>query len=194
MKSGSDNHNWRGGRSIASNGYMLVRVGVGHPMADVRGYAYAHRIVAAEKIGRMLATVEHVHHVDGDKLNNDPANLEVHASLAEHFVKHRARDVGLRLPGQPNDRVACACGCGAEIERFDGQGRPRRFVSGHNPPRRSTTDAVFAALVAGLTTRREIARVTGKPVGSVASALTKLKARGLAESVAGAWRLVRRAA
>src|SRR4051812_41815968 len=46
-----DNPNWRGGRSIASNGYIIVRVGVGHHLADVRGYAYEHRLVAEQKLG-----------------------------------------------------------------------------------------------------------------------------------------------
>ena len=40
-----NNHNWRGGRVTTQHGYILVRVGVGHPMADCRGYAYEHRIV-----------------------------------------------------------------------------------------------------------------------------------------------------
>ena len=35
------NSNWRGGRSLASNGYILLRVGIKHPLADVRGYAIA---------------------------------------------------------------------------------------------------------------------------------------------------------
>lgn len=43
---------WKGGRSIASNGYVLVRVGKKHHLADVRGYAYEHRIVAEQKLGR----------------------------------------------------------------------------------------------------------------------------------------------
>lgn len=46
IRRGANNHMWRGGRSVASNGYMLVRVGVDHPLADVRGYAYEHRIGA----------------------------------------------------------------------------------------------------------------------------------------------------
>jgi hypothetical protein len=37
---GPRNPNWRGGRSLASNGYVLIRVGVGPHLADVRGYAY----------------------------------------------------------------------------------------------------------------------------------------------------------
>jgi hypothetical protein len=34
-----NNSNWKGGRLIASNGYVLVRVGIGHHLADVRGAA-----------------------------------------------------------------------------------------------------------------------------------------------------------
>lgn len=64
---GAKNGIWKGGRSVASNGYVLVRVGVEHHLADVRGYAYEHRLVAEEKIGRRLRDDEHVHHVDGDK-------------------------------------------------------------------------------------------------------------------------------
>jgi len=36
-----------------------------------------------------------------------------------------------RSSGRGQDRVACACGCGAEFSRLDRKGRPRRFVHGH---------------------------------------------------------------
>lgn len=52
--SGTDNPMWKGGRSVASNGYVLIRVGVEHHLADVRGYAYEHRVVAEQKIKRAL--------------------------------------------------------------------------------------------------------------------------------------------
>src|SRR5438270_581164 len=68
------NSNWRGGRSLASNGYILIRVGKGHPQADVRGYAYEHRLVAARKLGRWLRPGEQVHHKNGIKTDNDPEN------------------------------------------------------------------------------------------------------------------------
>jgi hypothetical protein len=47
---GPKNGFWKGGKSIASNGYMLIRVGVNHHLSDVRGYAYEHRLVAEQKI------------------------------------------------------------------------------------------------------------------------------------------------
>lgn len=130
--SGPRNPNWRGGRSIASNGYVLIRVGVGHHLADVRGYAYEHRLVAEKKIGRRLRKGEQVHHKDENKQNNDPRNLEVAPSRWHHAVKHRKNGHKLRLPEQDNPTIVCACGCGETFRKFDRSGRPRSLVSGHN--------------------------------------------------------------
>lgn len=129
---GPANPNWRGGRSVASNGYIIVRVGFEHHLADVRGYAYEHRIVAEQKIGRRLHDGEQVHRINGIKTDNRPENIEVVASIAHHRVEHRTRSRGLRLPGEENPRVACACGCGELFAKFDSSNRPRRFVTGHN--------------------------------------------------------------
>lgn len=128
----SGNPNWRGGRSIASNGYVLIRVGVGHHLADVRGYAYEHRLVAEEKIGRRLVPGEIAHHKDENKQNNAPENIEVVMGNAEHFKMHRKRAAGLRDPGEANPLLKCECGCGGKLLRFDSSGRPRKFISGHN--------------------------------------------------------------
>lgn len=129
--SGALNGNWRGGRSVASNGYILIRVGRSHHLADVRGYAYEHRLVAEKKLGRALAAGEVVHHIDGNKQNNNPANVQVMPSMAHHMHEHGRRP-GRRAPGEQNPRVQCACGCNETFEKFDRCGRPRRFVSGHN--------------------------------------------------------------
>lgn len=130
------NPNWKGGRSVASNGYVLIRVGEGHPLADVRGYAYEHRLIAFAKLGRPLEPGEHVHHIDGDKQNNDWSNIEV-LTHAEHFVEHRKLGSKRRLPGELNPVALCACGCGETFDRYDASGRPRKFVSGHNGRRAS---------------------------------------------------------
>lgn len=129
-QSGALNPNWKGGRTIATNGYVLVKAPT-HPRADSRGYVLEHIIVAERKIGRALLPGEEVHHENACRTDNRPENLIVKASRSDHALAHRKRD-DLRLPDEPNPLVACLCGCGAEFPRFDGAGRPRRYLSGHN--------------------------------------------------------------
>lgn len=131
---GPKNPNWKGGRITDPRGYVLIRVGVDHPLADVRGYAYEHRLKAEDDLQRPLRDGEEVHHDDENKSNNDPGNLIVVASKAEHSVFHRKRQ-DLRLPNQDNPKINCACGCGISFDKFDAEGRPRKFISGHNGKR-----------------------------------------------------------
>jgi hypothetical protein len=77
-----------------------------------------------------------VHHVNGNRTDNTPENLLIFPGEAEHKLHHRRASSALRTPGENNDPIFCACGCGRSLRRFDGQGRPRRYMNGHN--RRST--------------------------------------------------------
>ena len=57
------------------------------------GYLYlgkerVHRVEAAKKVGRNLAPGEIVHHIDGDKGNNQHNNLYVCKSIKEHNRIH----------------------------------------------------------------------------------------------------------
>lgn len=122
-------HNYKGG-SIASNGYKLIYVGKEHHLADVRGYTYEHRVVMERKLGRRLLPSEIVHHIDENKLNNAPDNLEIKKSVAEH--RHHHSKNNSRAPGEPNTIVECACGCGNTFPKYDSVNRPRKYISGHN--------------------------------------------------------------
>lgn len=54
------------------------------------GKRAVHRLVAAKMLGRPLRRGEVVHHVDGNIRNNDPSNLRVYESQAEHMREHAA--------------------------------------------------------------------------------------------------------
>lgn len=83
-RSGPAHPDWKGGR-VQIGRYWYVWAGPDHPMATKRGYVAEHRLVMSRVLGRTLARGEVVHHRDGDPLNNDPSNLEVFRTNAEHL-------------------------------------------------------------------------------------------------------------
>ncbi len=82
--------------------YATVR---NHPKSNNNGYVLHHRIVAENKIGRLLKDNEIVHHIDGNKSNNCSENLQVmidvdhnrlHSTKFKdgHFVKLTCKECG----------------------------------------------------------------------------------------------------
>ena len=85
---------WTGGMTQDRAGYLLQRVDAAGEFGylirsarrgDRRGYAPIHRIVMHEKLGRRLLPDEVVHHKDDDVQNNDPSNLSVYPTNADHL-------------------------------------------------------------------------------------------------------------
>ncbi len=87
MPSGSANGRWNRERLLSSHGYVRVRVGADHPLADCDGYCYEHRIVWMAAGRRAPRPTQTLHHVNGDKQDNRLANLEV-LSRSEHARMH----------------------------------------------------------------------------------------------------------
>ena len=91
---GEKNPNWRGGISTRTDGYRLVKIDEDHPfycMADHQGYARENRLVVAQHIGRPLTDEETVHHIDGNRVNNDIENLRLFPSNGDHIAYHHAQ-------------------------------------------------------------------------------------------------------
>lgn len=132
-------------------GYVRVFAGIGHPLAWADGYAYEHRIIAAEAIGRPPLPSEIVHHRDGNPSNNDPSNLDVLSHWRHSSGHYRKTGSSRREPGEPNSLIRCSCGCRKLLTRYDSHGRPRNRKYGHpeNTRQKSGEPNPFIACACG---------------------------------------------
>jgi len=99
-RKGEANNNWKGGKMLNCRGYIEIR-DPKHHRAKTNGYVYEHILVAEDKIGRRLKEKEVVHHIDGNRSNNNPSNIEA-MPLSEHMRLRAIGRPGLR--GEKNPR------------------------------------------------------------------------------------------
>lgn len=71
---------YKTGRTLTKEGYVKLSMGGGKQR-------YEHRVVAEAMLGRPLSPREQVHHLNGDKGDNRPANLLV-LGIREHALLH----------------------------------------------------------------------------------------------------------
>ena len=74
------------GTFIDCHGYVQVKTS---SRPGAMAYTSQHVIVAKEMLGRALLPGEIVHHIDGNKQNNQPENLHV-CSRSHHRIIHRS--------------------------------------------------------------------------------------------------------
>lgn len=97
------NHFWQGGYSVDEEGYILEKC-PDHPHATKAGYVRQHRLVMERILGRYLLPEEVVDHKNRDTSDNDPGNLELYASNADHLAATLSGP-GWRLPREERERL-----------------------------------------------------------------------------------------
>lgn len=104
--SGASHHRWNDGRMLSSQGYVKVRVGRGHPLADANGYAYEHLLVWVSAGNPKPPPGWLLHHENENKTDNRLDNLAL-ITKGEHNRLHmaeRQRDAHGRMIGK---KAAC---------------------------------------------------------------------------------------
>ena len=86
--SGEKHFNWKGGKILDVNGYILIKTR-DHPFANVNGYIFEHRFIMEKHIGRYLSPEEVVHHINGIVTDNRIENLRLFKNDSEHMSFHK---------------------------------------------------------------------------------------------------------
>ncbi len=92
---GENHPSWKGGTFISSDGYKMIHCpGYANTASSSKWahYKKEHIVIVETALNRKLNPDEVVHHIDGDKLNNDLSNLFVTTKKAHHTLHYSLFD------------------------------------------------------------------------------------------------------
>lgn len=89
---GRNHYRWNTGRLLSSDGYVKVRVGRKHPLADPNGYCYEHLLVYVAAVGEKPPANCVIHHINEDRTDNRLENLEVILASRHNSIHLPQRD------------------------------------------------------------------------------------------------------
>ena len=78
----------KGGIYVNSSGYLEIYLGFHYNPDRKSKYTLLHRLVAELKLQRPLSENEIIHHIDGDRFNNNPNNLFICEDMRDHKRIH----------------------------------------------------------------------------------------------------------
>ncbi len=89
---GSNHPRWSNARIISSHGYVKIRAGRTHPLADPNGYAYEHIMIWVSAGLPRPSGEQILHHVNDDILDNRIENLKLMTSSSHKTFHNSVRE------------------------------------------------------------------------------------------------------
>lgn len=90
---GANHASWKGGSYISSDGYRMIYVPQTKKVnSNWEHYKKEHVVVIEQRLRRPIRNGEVIHHIDGDKLNNDIDNLYITDNKHHHQIHYSLFD------------------------------------------------------------------------------------------------------